>query len=70
MSRADEVIAELRTAPDGMTTLEMSKRLSAPEYTVSSLLSKLCVYGKIDKYKPPEQKHNKTIWRAKPDVDA
>lgn len=44
----DRILDVLRTAPEGMTSVQISERLGVPMQTLSSQLSKMRAYGQID----------------------
>ena len=58
------IIDVLRTAPDGMTTNELSAKLGVNSYDAGGRLSKLAAYGKIDKVKGSSASE-KIKWRCK-----
>lgn len=68
----DDIMRALRNAPEGLTTAEISKRINSqmPVASLSSKLSKLAQYGKIDRelkrgdgrWMPPRW----YVWKAKP----
>jgi hypothetical protein len=62
------IIDVLRTAPDGMTTKEVSEKLGVNPYDAGGRLSKLAAYGKIDKVKGSSAS-GKIKWRCKPERD-
>lgn len=45
----DDVLRVLRFAPQGMTTAEVAERLGSDNGTVAGRLSKLALYGKIER---------------------
>lgn len=47
--QADDILRVLRAAPDGLTTAEAAKELGHPVQRVSTRLSKMAMYGQIDR---------------------
>lgn len=66
----ETILGILRANPEGVTTAEMAMRLGRSRETISSRLSKLALYGKIDREILPRkdlQAHPAYLYRAKID---
>lgn len=60
----DRILRALRAAPDGMTTQQIAERFAMRPNTVSSRLSKLFLYGTLERARPARQRHaTGYVWR-------
>lgn len=66
----DDVLRVLRFAPQGMTTAEVAARLGSEPGTVSGRLSKLALYGQIDREYERVDNSRRCRWRMKGDTHA
>ena len=59
---ARQILEALKTAPEGLTSAEVSEKLGAANYDPRGRLSKLAAYGEVEKMKGTSPS-GKTKWR-------
>lgn len=64
---ADEIFRVLREAPDGLTTAQAAEQLGHPFQRVATRLSKMAMYGQIDRefVRGPSHPPRWSQWRAR-----